>query len=202
MNRLGHASKACVMSPCREEATSAQKAVHERLVFELFGIHQKIRDNFSRGSDVRPRGKRRKNDNPILHVTPLRFGTALILTTAELLVCLSSLLRLDYSLRLLCSETHAHARDMQCMAGILDGLSQRTSLFLAFCGGCQSFVMASVEALCSAIVGLAMHCESIALKQVNKCPILCLQGAAQGHAGVKQGGGGGDAAVVGAADRE
>lgn len=60
----------------REEAAAAHKAVHERLVFELFGIREKVRANFAAGESPGGVPRRiRREDEPILYVTPLRCPT-------------------------------------------------------------------------------------------------------------------------------
>ena len=55
----------------RDEAAAAHKAVHERLVFELFGIREKFRENFSASASDKPQ-RIRQRDEPYLYITPLR----------------------------------------------------------------------------------------------------------------------------------
>ncbi|CAL8471810.1 g11352 [Coccomyxa elongata] len=56
------------------ETTAAQKAVHERLVFELFGIRESFRERVSASTSPDGHVHRpiRRGDEPILYVTPLR----------------------------------------------------------------------------------------------------------------------------------
>lgn len=60
---------------CRVETTAAQKAVHERLVFELFGIRESFRERVSASTSPNGHVHRpiRRGDEPILYVTPLRY---------------------------------------------------------------------------------------------------------------------------------
>ncbi|BDA47730.1 probable DNA-directed RNA polymerase 2, chloroplastic/mitochondrial [Coccomyxa sp. Obi] len=57
-----------------EDTAAAQKAVHERLVFELFGIRERFRESVSASTSPEGRVHRpiRRGDEPILYVTPLR----------------------------------------------------------------------------------------------------------------------------------
>ena len=57
------------------EGTTARRAVHERLVFELFGIREQVRERVI--ASTRPEGQVdrpiRRGDEPFLYVTPLRY---------------------------------------------------------------------------------------------------------------------------------
>ena len=67
-------SKLC----CRESAEAAQRAVHERLVFELLGIRQRFRSGTTRKAldayqDHRPQPPGKQDGVP-MHRAPLRYA--------------------------------------------------------------------------------------------------------------------------------